>query len=199
MSEYKFINNESDLCEKFAQEGNLKKLIDCYNSGRNPLTANTFHEACINNNTEMMIWLHINKCPFDPWTAAIVGGKNGNLEILEWFLLNGYIIDDLTYAKACESGKIEVLEWLKEKNIKPDSNGFAATHASFAGHIYVLEWLITNNHIIEEHSTKNAAFGDQLETLKYLVYNHIPWSKNDCLKMAIRNKNNEMIEWIKLQ
>jgi hypothetical protein len=131
------------ISENFAFNGNLRLLIDAYNSGIYLCKEDVFQNAVYGGYYEVLQWLLDNGCPWnkDSCTAA---AESGNLNVLQWLRANGCPWDKDSCTAAAESGHLNVLQWLHENGCPWD--GDACTAAAKGRHIEVLKFLYIHDY-----------------------------------------------------
>lgn len=94
--------------------------------------------------------------------------KHGYLELFKWFC-KFYNQKPITaYADAAaEYNRLEILEYLSERNIYPTTSGLKS--AAKNGHMTVLKWASTHNLYPDQSGADAAAYFNQLEILRWLI------------------------------
>lgn len=147
------------------------------------------------NNMEIIKWFFEKDGSIDE-DCIYYAVKNNNMDLVEWFYQKDPNLLLVICECAIEEGKLEILKWASSHCVL-----FRTKHYScltYGGHIEILEWLKENNYMIEksEELSKNAAFANNFETLKWAYENSFSISPFVCEGAAL-NGNIEMLEWCK--
>ena len=100
---------------------------------------------------------------------------------------------------AAKGGRLEVLEWLREKGCPWDS--CTCSWAAWGGHLEVLKWLRENGCPWDDDmrwwdtcAIANAAKGGHLEVVKWAKENGCPWDSRTCSEAALGG-HIEVLKW----
>lgn len=98
-------------------------------------------------------------------------GRYGDLKRLQWGLNGNYESPELSIALsyAARAGHLHILEWASTKRRLFRLIQSLSTYAASGGHVHVLKWLAANDCWITLTSVEEAARGDHLDALQYLL------------------------------
>jgi len=161
------------LCASAAKAGNLP-LIKFMREQPEPIELNTGVFACAawGGHLETMEWLHAppQSCAYDKW-ACIQAAANGHIEVIEWLRRRSPPCpwDASCCAFAAANGQTQTISWLRSQGCNWDAE--ASLKAAMNGHLETLQWLLTQEP-------------------------PCPWHVNDCIHLARRNRQIEVVTWI---
>lgn len=141
----------------------------------------------------------------------------GYLKLTKWCVYHGYCVNTITCAYAAYSGNIGLVQWLREIGCNWDTSVLGM--AAFGGKLEMLKYLKTkqigkletyHKSIIRFAKLKeyifntrwftapclNAALGGHLKVLMWLLSNNCCKSKSICLN-AVLSGNIEVVKWTK--
>lgn len=105
--------------------------------------------------------------------------KGGHVNVMKWLEINSLlfckieiILKDTLMATGCWSGKLDILEYLKDKGFKVTGAQVGAAR----GHLNVLKWLLQNNCEKESYALTEARNNNHLECVRLLLQNGFEWS-----------------------
>lgn len=113
---------------------------------------------------------------------------SGQLKLMKW------MIKGLNCSWAVKRNRLDMLMWLRANNISWGPS--TCTHAAHNGNLEMLEWLYLNDAPWWTFTCNAAAANGHLHILKWAHKNAIPWDRKACIKIAKKNENAEMIEWL---
>ncbi len=109
-----------------------------------------------------------------------IAALNGHISTLELLYKNNIPFGRDNGANisinAAICGKIEALEWLREKGCVWDIR--ICSSAAKLGHYKLLKWLYTNGCILDNDTIVSAARGGHLKIIKWLLKNGCVWNDN---------------------
>ena len=128
--------------------------------------------AALRNNLDLLKFLHENRLTRRSWGASCT-------------------------AKAASRGRLEILEYAKEKGIplwEPEEldRWDPCAYAAFGGKLKVLQWLRSNGCPWNSRTCENAARLGRFKTLCWALENGCPWDVEECYRTA----DHEIKEWI---
>lgn len=151
------------------------------------------------------------------WPSRVRGTReafvrDSSIELLEWFIDNGYVLleDDLIIAT--KYGRLEVLKWAQAYGgesvyyISPESRkvisfcvgnadcrytDLARKTAAEYGHIHILEYF---NPPLNEKICESAAIGGRINVIEWALAKGYSWSNMVCTAAAMNN-HPHVIEW----
>ena len=113
---------------------------------------------------------------------------------MKWLITqNGVHLCWRLFAKACESGYMEIIRWLRREGC-PLSVG-ACYCAAGNGHLEILKWLRSEGCPWNAGYCAGAAEGGHLEILKWLRSEGCPWDEEECRTVGKPN----IVRWIEAQ
>ncbi|EFA84169.1 hypothetical protein PPL_03243 [Heterostelium album PN500] len=205
------------------QSNNLEilKLLDHHKFNIYGITPN---KAVINNNIEMLQWIH-QRIPNLSYSNDLIelATSKSNLEIVRWLTENTSAkcttkamdqaaklncLDLVKYLHfnrsegcssdamdgAAELGHFEVVRWLNENRSEGCSTN-AMDYASRNDHLHVLKYLHENR--TEGCSNLAMDLATDLEVIKFLVANRTErFDTTVTIKMAVVNENLQIIRWL---
>ena len=119
--------------------------------------------------------------------------KQGNLELLQIAFENLCKLDGMSCLIATEYGQINVLKWLKKKNIFNNSHN-NCVFAALYGHLNILIWLRKKGCIWDTETCAYAALNGHLDVLKWSRENGCVWTLNICAYAAYSGHLN-VLKW----
>ncbi|KAL6079296.1 Ankyrin repeat domain containing protein [Balamuthia mandrillaris] len=123
-------------------------------------------------------WAREHDFPWDAKTCANAA-KQGNFELLQWAREHGCPWGEGTCSGAAFCGHLEMLQWARENGCPWDKE--TATKAAERGHLTLLKWAIKQGCPWQDEETcAAAAFGGQLEVLKWL-HERVPLGRENLL------------------
>ena len=170
---------------------------------------------------EVLKWARENDCP---WHDKFSQAMAGNLEMLKWANENGCPLNEFTFQEAAKQGKVEVLEWLREKKVPMGCrhNGLCryqrvseyrqvvergrlslGTDSVFMRSIQrplggVLMWLREAGCEWDGETTIQAAREGHLQVLKWARGQGCPWL-DDLLNLSAQHGRLEVVKWAREQ
>ena len=142
-------------------------------------------------------YAHENKCPWEESTFEAASEK-GNLEILKYlFEENCPRIDVDCTILAARNGHLDCLEFFYERDFNWDAS--TCSQAARNGHLNCLKFAHENGCEWDTSTCEEAASNGHLDCLKYTreIKKKCPWDKDECFKLAIKNNQTSIIEYIK--
>ncbi len=122
--------------------------------------------------------------------------SNKHVDVLNWlsefFNLAQVMVPEDLCSRAADSGSIEMLKFLREKNVpwNEDTCEFAAQ----AGNLKILKWARDHGCPWNEGTCTSAAYQGNLEILKWARDHGCPWNKDTCAGAA-EGGNLEILKW----
>ena len=111
-----------------------------------------------------------------------------DIEYLSWAFEHGYTVNETLYDFASKNGRIDIFEWMKEKEIEPQPHDITYTNnAAEHGHLETVQWLVQNGYKWDIWTCASAALNGHLDILKWLIYNGCPYNKEYILICAQYN------------
>ncbi len=130
---------------------------------------------------------------FVPQFAA----KVGNIEVLEWCIVNNIIIDILACNATVGNNQLIAIQFLIDKKYDFNTQGYAV--AALNGHIESLELLYKNNIPLGQDNganiCRNAAIGGQIEALKWLRVKGCVFDADIC-SAAASHGHLKFLKWL---
>lgn len=182
-----------ELCDIFAEKGNLKMLKWAKEKGFK-LSTVTFSFAPLGNNIEMLEWLYENSCPYNshPYYWAVL--KN-NITLLEWFKNKNFPKSRDSCRLAANKGYLMVLIWLLDNEFYYDET--VSLEAGRGNNLDVLKYLDQRGIIVyNEKLFKYACEHNNLEMIMWLKSKECPMRKDKCTKIIHINMT-EYYEYIR--
>lgn len=164
---------------------------------KQPFTKRDANYAIEKNKIEILKWLlSENILPSKYGIAAAV--NNGYFDILKLLYQTPTISElfDTEIANtAVKKNNREILNWLEQKGILPDTYG--ANVAAYEGYFDILEWLISKNIIPNDFGIDTIISYERLDVLKWLISKGVPISQNqEFMNFAVIKGNLEIIKWL---
>jgi hypothetical protein len=183
----------------YAARGNQFNVLKWLRKYEAPWDFLTTAYAAKSGNIKMLKWCLDNGCKINEYSIQLSASK-GHFNIVK-FLYKKYLGDNY-YHNIGASGNLEIVEWIIGKLSRYESKLFYQIiygGAAENGKLHVLKWLKNNNvkgYNKNKWICKNAAIGNQLDCLKWARENGNPWNNAEMCKIAARNGNLEMFEWL---
>ncbi len=142
-----------NVCRNASLGGHLEILIWAINNKCYLDESIIYYAAAIENNLNIIKWLHENNYEWDYKTCNGAAEK-GHLELLKWLLKNGCgFVEDICVSAAA-SGNLDMLKWLKEIGCKLNQD--VCVNAIIYRHLHILEWAVENGCELNERILNNA-------------------------------------------
>jgi hypothetical protein len=113
---------------------------------------------------------------------------------------SAHVVDlGLLYRVTARFGQLEVLKWLRAKNVWWDHlvkgwHFYAFAGAAEGGNIEIIEWVLASGQQWDSAVCGSAALFGQLEVLKWLHTNGCPWDEWTCASAA-KGGHLEVLQW----
>jgi hypothetical protein len=113
---------------------------------------------------------------------------------------SAHVVDlGLLYRVTARFGQLEVLKWLRAKNVWWDHlvkgwHFYAFAGAAEGGNIEIIEWVLASGQQWDSAVCGSAALFGQLEVLKWLHTNGCPWDEWTCASAA-KGGHLEVLKW----
>eukprot|EP00953_Heterococcus_sp_UTEX-ZZ885_P001576 1372-Heterococcus_DN1.PRE.3 len=174
--------------------GHLAALIWVCGKKRVYPFENIMEDAAMSGNVELLMWLRSCRCAFSPatsFTAAKAGHLpavmylfsnyvcdaqtcNGHLPILQWLVLNGCPWNTSTFTNAAvKRNDVPMLAWVKEQGVVFNAKTMKADAEK--GHLAVCQYLRAEQCEWDVTACFWAAYGNHIDTLRWLHENGCPW------------------------
>jgi len=95
---------------------------------------------------------------------------------------------------AARKGRIDVLQWLAQYNIYPDSQ--AIETAAEKDHLGVFQWLMQHNIHPNQRITYYAAIGESLNTLEWLALTRGLYPDRGCVRHLVLTCRLKALQWL---
>ena len=194
------------VVSRAARSGNLElvKWLQAMGCGYSFWSTETCKMAAQGGALEVLTWLHLNKCPWEPAEVCKYAALRGNLEMLRWARENGCDWENWDPSEAGEvcsaagqRGQLEVLQWLRETGCWWDK--MTCQLAARDGHLETLRWAIENGCDWRDPDLCcAAAHSGKLEILQWLRSIGCPWNKRTCSSAALEG-HMETLRWARAQ
>jgi len=193
-------------CQEAAKVGaiDIIKHIHRHNPLCFTISHRIFYKALEGGHIEIIRYLYENGCEQEDSLSSIYAARSGNLEVFDLLHKFGCQFTNCAYNTAARYGHVDIIKWLKEKNI-PMNHNMVCVGAAENGHFEILKWLLTfddGNGIDQEIYLRldpivcaYAAKGGQFEILKWLVERGCPISSHSCVNAAA-NGHLEILQWL---
>lgn len=145
-----------------------------------------------NINLLQLLYNHYDILPDKNGIKSNINTANNNLDILEWFKLQGKIklLDTDIANHAAHNAKLEILYWLQQYDILPNPiliDGMVNP--------IILEWLQEQGAVLDQNTANRALLYDNLESLQYLQQKFIyPTQKG--IEAVICTMNELVLQWL---
>jgi hypothetical protein len=107
---------------------------------------NFLYYACMQGNVKILEWYKKSNLSFYLYEEAMVYAlQNNRINVLDWFVNNGYEIKFVMYPEFLTSITIDTLEWLKNK-IKNLNYEYIISKAIIYNLVNILEWVKNSNY-----------------------------------------------------
>ena len=121
-------------------------------------------------------------CPWDFQTCANAA-RSGFFQMLKWAVANGCPLNAKVCEAAARGGHFYILIWLRQNGCDIDVN--TAIAAAETGRKDIIQWAITTQGLAwAKEICDGAAFGGQIELLKWLLEQGCPWDDKVCEKAS---------------
>jgi hypothetical protein len=110
--------------------------------------------------------------------------KHGQLHVIEWLEARNTPLG-LALCIAAAKGHVHILEWALRTGHKLNANIYY--NAAANGQLHVIQWLKAANrpiHAVDTDMCVAAAYNGQLAMLQWCVFNEIPFSREECRRVA---------------
>lgn len=101
-----------------------------------------------------------------PDIACNTAAAAGELELLQWLYVEGFLIGSSTCSEAAQNGHLEVLKWLRSAGCTWNSN--IICNAAESGRIDIIKWVRDNGAPMSTHMGAYAARKGHLKVLRWL-------------------------------
>jgi hypothetical protein len=213
---------------KFAREGNLQRIKWAYNqwaSAGKPKRKGLTYEECDTkaflvaieyNYFEVIEWAMRKRYFWPDYKALNTAARHGRFRMLKYFHAKGAVpdkhvgcpgmrhkinsaetSDPLVFA-AAQSGKVKMLEWLRDLGYQFGINMF--THASVHGRAEAIEWLFVQKMRPEPHLEEHVVIhnkGTVLHRMLDTIYIHEGVSSARICERAALCDNIDALKWIR--
>ncbi len=144
---------------------------------------------------ELKILFSINKAPDD--YGAALAAENSHIDVLQWMKERNLPLTTQGEAnRAAYYGDLDVLKFIEENSLSlPDQEG--ANDAASSGHVDVLQWMKENNLPMPNQFGVNwaGAYG-RLKVLKWLKENSLLLPNQHGADLAVQNNQKEVVQWL---
>ena len=101
--------------------------------------------------------------------------KNGNLEMIKFYIKNGCPWDENVCSYAAHGGHLEILKWARSEGCPWDR--WVCINSADKGHLEILKWARSQGCPWNKWVCILAALGGHLEILKYARSEGCPWDE----------------------
>ena len=160
------------------------------------LQTDSYHFVYTHADLPFFIWFEQHVLPIDPRRTD----QASDLEVLKWFEQKKIPITHKMADSAVFKGNIDTLEWLKQKNILPQSDTVdqIIQYREPTDSLDVLEWLSHNGIFPTEEGLIWAANNNDRVVLEWAVSLGVPMNEN-ILDSALVSKRYDLARWIMSQ
>lgn len=122
--------------------------------------------------------------------------RSGDLDVAKW-LWKHYknLFDSNCCNHACESGNLELIDWLEEKGFRLQPRDFM--NALGSGNVVLLERIRKLGHVVDEHDFLEACCTANTKVLDYLKELNCPFNSSRCYVSAAEYCQLEVLVWLK--
>ena len=188
-----------NTCESAAKNGHFELLKWVRSKGCSwdiQTSATAFKYGLETGKFEMFDWVFEHGCEMDFQSMCIGCAIYGNLEKLQWAIIDMKceFYSPVICAHAAKKGHLHILQWMHSRGYNMDSWVFA--EAALSGHLHVIEWAYRNEYPWNARVCSLAAKGGHLEILKWLRARNCPWDNRTFMNATQQNFNSDMIKWL---
>jgi hypothetical protein len=185
------------LAMEAAKDGNVNVLEWTRKHDFVP-TTRMFQKAAANGHVSVFEWAEAKD--FKPWNSDRIflsAISNERIRLMEW-LVERRNAPRRSVALAAELGKVNVLRWLKERDLigrKMNHNIWYDT--AYGGHVEVLEFLHTNGYNVPPaFVVRGGVDGNQMEVLAWTRDSSVGWDESFCAYAASAG-NLHALQWLR--
>ena len=192
------------MCIYAAEGGQVKvlqylRVVGCGWDERVCRAAATYRQL------DALKWLKENGCPWKDEEITAWACQNGDLEMLEWAILNaGCKYDtsdliDIVLSEGDEEGHLHILCWIKHLFGGLGEIGKQITGVIVNGNLNILKWLYAN-YDGYKHKRKFCTYAAELgylDMLKWLIHNGCEWNTKKVCKALAAGGHTEMLLWVR--
>jgi len=148
------------------------------------------------NKLELLKWMREEKkCEWD-YRTIDAAAYHGNLEMVKYCVANECPIVGYACEYAALNGRLEVLKYLREEEVKAPWGSTTACWAAQNGHLHILEYLVDRKFAFSTSACQAAAVHGHLDCLKYLHETaKWPWDYR-AVREAHENKHPECVQYL---